>query len=166
MKTSALSLVTGLATLTATLTASVLNEGSRIETTGTPGVFKFTWDGLEGRTYFVQSSDLQLANWFYWPVIEVGDGGRIEYGFTSTESRVFFRLKGSDITTDDPYAADFDGDGIPNGWEIENGLDPFKATDAAELVNGLTNLEIYQASQGIGADPATASPVGLLVYTP
>jgi hypothetical protein len=55
--------------------------------------------------------------------------------------------------TPGPQAAylDSDGDGIPDAWEIANGLDPFNSQDAGldPDDDGLTNLQEYQA----GTDP-------------
>jgi hypothetical protein len=64
------------------------------------------------------------------------------------------------------YDLDYDGDGIPNGWEVEHGLNPYDSADAAQVVGGLTNLQIYQQSLTVGGDPASANALGLLVYTP
>lgn len=66
----------------------------------------------------------------------------------------------------DAYLVDSDLDGMPDGWEIEKGLDPFDATDAALMTGGQTNLQIYQQSQTGGGEPASANPVSLLVYSP
>lgn len=46
---------------------------------------------------------------------------------------------------------DKDNDGMPNQWELQNGLDPDDASDASldHDEDGLTNLEEYQA----GTDP-------------
>ncbi len=46
---------------------------------------------------------------------------------------------------------DIDGDGLPNDWEVANGLNPYNADDVSHDVDfdGLTNLEEYQA----GTDP-------------
>lgn len=41
---------------------------------------------------------------------------------------------------------DTDGDGIPDYWEIENGLNPNDAADGKILVDGYSNLEIYMNS--------------------
>lgn len=48
-------------------------------------------------------------------------------------------------------ACDFDGDGMPDNWELEHGLDPYSANNAPSDYDddGLTNLEEFQA----GTDP-------------
>ena len=50
----------------------------------------------------------------------------------------------------DPNGSDSDSDGMPDGWEVENSLDPL-TDDSVEDPDGdsLTNLEEYQA----GTDP-------------
>lgn len=143
------------------------NEGSVLHLDAGTGAFRFSWNGTTGRTYFIQYSET-LMSWAYLPIIEQGSGESLAYGLTvsSGTSKFFLRLRYTDQPATDPYTADFDGDGIPNGWEIENSLNPFDAADAAQMNGGLTNLQIYQQTQGVGADPATTNSVGLLVYTP
>ena len=48
--------------------------------------------------------------------------------------------------TDEVAVPDTDGDGMPNGWEVQNGLLPFDASDADgdADADGLTNLQEYQ----------------------
>jgi hypothetical protein len=119
------------------LFAQTINEDSRIELTENPGVFKFTWQSQIGRTYFVQSSDENLANWFYLPLIEAGTGGRLEYGFTTNAPRFFFRLRYTDQPAANPQTADFDNDGVSNWDELQAGLDPFKGdTDGDGMIDG------------------------------
>ncbi len=48
------------------------------------------------------------------------------------------------VSTDAPV--DTDGDGIPDSWEKENGLDPNDASDGNAYVSGYTNLERYMNS--------------------
>lgn len=58
----------------------------------------------------------------------------------------------------DPNAADSDGDGLPDGWELDHGLDPLDPDDA-ELDgdgDGLSNLEEFDA----GTDPWRADTDG------
>jgi len=51
----------------------------------------------------------------------------------------------------DPTDPDTDSDGMPDGWEVQYGLDPLNDSDANGDIDGdgFTNLEEYQA----GADP-------------
>jgi PKD repeat protein len=53
----------------------------------------------------------------------------------------------------DVVATDADGDGLPDGWEIANNLDPTSAADATEDDDGdgLTNLDEFAG----GTDPAS-----------
>lgn len=114
-----------LVSLTLPVFGEVINEDSRIEPTTSPEVFKLTWQSTVGRTYFIMSSDDQLANWYYLPVIETGTGDRIEYGFTTNAQRFFLRLRYTDEPTANPYTADFDSDGISNYDELLMGTSPF-----------------------------------------
>jgi len=121
-------------------------------TQGTNDSWNLDWDGVSDRTYFLQWSE-NLIDWYYFPLIESGQGLLIAYGFTSTGERLFLRLRYSDEPVSDPYTADFDGDGLTNweevntymtdpldgdsdndgasdGWEIANGFDPNNASDA------------------------------------
>ena len=69
----------------------------------------------------------------------------------STEEEPFVELNLRLLTS----TGDSDQDGMPNGWEADNGLDPEDPSDAEEDPDGdgLTNLEEYLA----GSDPR-ASP--------
>lgn len=143
-------------------------ERSFIAIDKTTGAWSFNWWGVGARTYFILNSDLQLANWTYWPVIEQGADAPISYGFwlSPQPERLFLRLKYTDQPAVDPFAADFDSDGIPNGWEVEHGLDPFDAADASATSGGFTQLELYQQSLGSAPDPRLQNPSRLAVYSP
>ena len=165
---SVLSLCAAMGLLSAQ-TATDDNAGSRLTTDPETGAFLFSWWGVSGRTYFIQHNPDLLSTWQFWPIIEQGNDETLTYGFTvnAATDRFFLRLRHTDAATGgDPYAADFDADGIPNGWEVEHGLNPFDAADAATFINGLSNLELYQQSLGAGADPTTMNSVGLMVYSP
>lgn len=143
------------------------NEASGLSIDSTSGAWKLSWWGTSGRTYFILHSET-LMSWTFLPVIEQGSAAWMHYGFwlSPTPPRVFFRLRYTDQPSTDPYGDDFDGDGIPNGAELEMNLNPFDAADATYINGGLTNLQIYQQSQDGGGDPAASNAVSLLVYSP
>ncbi len=134
------------------------------------GAFTISFDGVPGRTYFFLYSEDLLQPWGYLPVIESGAGAPISYGLMFSDPpppRLFVRLRHTDQPHGgDPYAADFDGDGIPSGWEVAHGLDPFSANDAAGDTDGdgITNFAEHQA----GTSPLfrDANELGLEIYTP
>ena len=162
------------------------NEGSQITQNPTTGAYTFSWWGRAGRTYFIQQSD-DLINWTYLPVIESGAEQVIQWGFTSTQARFFLRLKYSDIPTNDPFDADFDGDGVSNWDELLQGTDPLVAnvdanglpldwetfygiapgTDPTSMPDGdgLTLLQKYQQGIAPGAkdNPAVKLLVNIIV---
>lgn len=118
-------------------------------TPGSMGTWNADWDGVEDLTYFFQWS-LDLVHWNYAPFMEFGTGLK-SHGMTSSTDKYFIRLfmsEGDDVTTlqdaedadfdydglsnlseiqihsTDPMNWDTDGDGMDDGWEISNGLDP------------------------------------------
>lgn len=64
------------------------------------------------------------------------------------------------------FSVDSDADGLPDWWEIEQGLDKDDPSDAATLVGGETNLQRYNQYVSLQADPTSEAPAGVLVYTP
>jgi hypothetical protein len=72
------------------------------------------------------------------------------FGYTpaSGETRAFFRAEAIDVWS----PGDFDGDGIDDLWELQHGLNPMNAADAA-LPNAtnpsLTNLQYYRGFFGL-----------------
>jgi hypothetical protein len=160
-------------------TASDLNEGSILEHDSENGIFRFKWFGKSGRTYFIQHAEDLMQPWLYVPIIESGDESVKEWGFTSTGDRFFLRLRYSDSPTNNAELADFDGDGIGNLEELQLGTDPFSAADtdgdglpddweiryfgtsaqtssADPDGDGLTNLEEWEAA----TDPTKADTDG------
>lgn len=135
------------------------------------GADKFLrWHGHAGRTYFVQISDPNdhLRSWTWAPIIETGNDEDISYEVDGTADKGFFRLWFTDQPTtnpddDDfdndgltnwdeinlhqtnPLKADTDGDGMPDGWEVLNYLDPLGIWDALWDFDGdgLSNLEEF-----------------------
>jgi hypothetical protein len=111
-------------------TADDPNEGSRLEWDGTNSIYRFSWWGRLGRTYFIQQSEDLVSGFTYIPIIEAGDDSIKEWGFTSTGDKFFLRLKYSDISSSDPWNADFDQDGVSNGEELLLGMDPLASADS------------------------------------
>ncbi len=126
-------------------TADDLNEGTQLEYDATNEIYRYKWWGRTGRTYFIQhTEDLILWNWV--PVVESGDDAVKEWGLTTTADKFFLRLRYTDIPTTDPENDDFDGDTVPNLFEISNGFSPFATTDAN--TNGIPDeWELYNAGK-------------------
>lgn len=117
-----------LAAITATVTVASLRANDPPQqphvafTEGSGGTWNADWEGVDNRTYFTQRS-LDLVNWQFLPVLEYGAGLK-GVGFSNEgASKYFFRLVyiDADWVTSEQEArnADFDGDGIPNWFEVE-----------------------------------------------
>jgi hypothetical protein len=120
-----------------------LNEGTQLEYDSENSIWRFKWWGRTGNTYFLQHSE-DLQTWSWVPVVEPGDDSIKEWGITTTADKFFWRLKFWTGPTSDPEGDDFDGDGLTNLWEVQNGLNPLKADsdgdgmpDGWEVANGL-----------------------------
>ena len=84
-------------------------------------------------------------SWDYAPIIEPGGDEVIDWGFSTSADRLFFRLRHTDVATSDPWTDDFDGDGVPNIAELQQGTDPFSDIDAND--NGTPDdYETFQTS--------------------
>lgn len=121
--------------------------------------FEMSWDGAVGRSYFFMSS-FDLISWSYFPEMKYGVGS-YAYGFSSTADKMFVRLAYVDApwvtTLQEAEDADFDNDGIPNIFELEDvGSDPLDKdsaggdTDADGLNDG---WEDYYFGNLTTADP-------------
>lgn len=144
-------------------------EKSALSCDPATGAWTFAWWGVDARTYFIQYSET-LMSWDFLPVIEQGNAAPSRYGLwlSPPPPRFFLRLLHTDQPHGgDPYAFDFSGGGLPAGWALEHGLNPFDPAEAAKPAGaGLTWLELYQHSLGDGADPTAANAAGLVVFTP
>jgi RHS repeat-associated protein len=143
-----------------------LNSGSQLTYSGTTGSYTFSWWGVAGYTYLIQTSD-DLVNWSYLPIVESGSNAVIEWGLTSTSSNLFLKLEYITVpavsltgTLDGPE----DSNGLPGDWELFHygtlGINP---NAFAPLENGLTNLQCYQ--QGINPPTAANYTIGLTTVT-
>lgn len=123
-----------------------LNEGTKLEYDSVNSIWRFKWWGREGNTYFIQHSD-DLQTWSWVPIVEPGDDSIKEWGFTTTADKFFWRLRYWTGPTTDPEGDDFDGDGVSNLDEVQQGLSPFSPDsdndgmpDGYEIANGLNPL--------------------------
>jgi len=91
--------------------------------------WQLLWPSKPGRTYFPQQSQ-DLVHWQWAPAIIAGDGGPKQWTFPDPQTgHHFVRLRHTDIPTADPENDDFDGDTVPNLFEVQNGFDPFATRD-------------------------------------
>jgi hypothetical protein len=138
-----------------------LNEGAKVEWDAANSIWRLKWWGKAGRTYFIQhSSDLNLP-WEWLPVVEAGDNGLTQGGFTASGGRAFLRLRYSDIPTSDPQGADFDGDGLSNLAEVGQGLNPLSSDSDSD---GLSDLLELASGSNAAAPGQPVGSVGLFVY--
>lgn len=146
-----------------------LNEELTISHDSGTDSFSLSWWGEDQHTYFIQFNPDLTSSWQYVPLIEQGFDDEIAWGFylAGGPGRAFFRLTFTDLPAPDPYLAVFGGDGIPNGWKLENGLDPFADyTGLSPEGSTLTYWDLWQLSIEGANDPTDANVAGLIVYTP
>ncbi len=77
----------------------------------------FSWLGQSGFSYFIQASP-DLLDWTWAPNIEAGIDAPMSYEVDGPTASGFFRLIRTDQTAADLDAADFDGDGFSNAFEL------------------------------------------------
>jgi Bacterial TSP3 repeat len=101
---------------------------------GLEGTYNADWEGVAGRTYFMQFS-MNLVDWQYAPFMHFGDGGH-HRGIHSDSDKFFLRLQYGDFegidNLDAAMYADFDGDGVSNIAEVTFGYDPFQTTSTLD----------------------------------
>ena len=131
--------------------ATALNEGSQLIPVGND-TYEFTWWARAGASYLVDVSD-DLVTWNYIDNVFLGLGGVSApvYFNSANGSRLFARLN------TDPFNTDVDGDGIPDGWEIQYSRNARDPNDALEFApGGITYLQKFQ----LGLDPLEADSDG------
>jgi hypothetical protein len=109
-----------------------------------------SWWGRAGHTYFLQFSS-DLATWYFTPYIAEGDDDVLTFTGPTPENleKIFWRTRSIDLVAADPYAADFDQDGVSNADELTNGTDPLNPdSDGDQVPDG---IEI-----AAGTDPTSA----------
>jgi hypothetical protein len=103
-----------------------------------------SWQGVVGRTYFMQRS-ADLIHWSYAPVIDFGEGLH-NHTLTKASPQGFFRLLLNDDLAITSLAAaqsaDFDGDGLSNLFEITFGYNPYQATSTASGPDALQDPDL------------------------
>lgn len=161
MKSSSLNVIAITLTLMCCVRASEPAPQPQVSFTPSgSNIWDISWDGVSGRTYFIQWS-LDLLDWDYAPVVDFGTDPDIFGTGTGGASKYFVRLKYADYDwVDDRTSAeeaDFDGDGIPNVFEVETvGSDPLDKNSAGGDSDGdgmADGWELYHFG-GLGtADP-------------
>jgi YD repeat-containing protein len=138
-------------------------------TQGSGTTWNADWTGVTGRTYFAQGS-VDLVNWVILPMLEFGTGLKGAGIDTDGADKYFYRLKYIDadwVTTEqEARDADYDGDGIPNWFEVEEIFsDPLDKNSAGgdSNSNGLPDgWELYYfGALGVANSSAILQPDGL-----
>lgn len=156
-----------LAILGSLVTIALADQPPPPDVTHTPGGCTMAWPGAAGKSYFMMAST-DLQEWVYFPEMEYGIGS-YSYSFTCSSDKMFVRLAVVDApwvtSLQEAKDADFDGDGIPNIFELETaGSDPLDRdsaggdTDADGLNDG---WELYFFGNLNTADPNAVGGDGL-----
>jgi hypothetical protein len=118
-------------------TSGFANQDLAYESVPPPGGGgNLVWSGRPGRTYFVLASE-DLHRWIYLKTIQAGSGTTLTMPVQSDGPALFFRLRFTELPSTNPSGDDFDGDGLSNADELENGTDPFNPdTDGDGIPDG------------------------------
>jgi YD repeat-containing protein len=102
----------------------------------------------------VDPAELKITSYTYDQLSQIvgaayADGSVITYAYDAAGNR-------TNLTVVAGTLADSDADGIPDSWELSNGLNPYDPTDASADPDGdgLTNLQEYRAETN-PHDPAS-----------
>jgi YD repeat-containing protein len=117
------------------------------------------WTGVAQRTYFIEQS-VDLVNWSYAPIVEFGSGAKNSAVANQSAPKFFVRLRYVDVpwitTLQQARDADFDGDGVPNYFEVESLVtSPLQKNLADGDADGLLDgWEIFYFGNLTTANPA------------
>ena len=89
-----------------------------------PGGYSLQWDGVTGRTYFIQYST-DMVSWSFIPEVEWGEND-YDYGVAFSSGKLYFKLIYTDAVSADPENEDFDGDYLPSLFEVNHNLNPLE----------------------------------------
>jgi len=172
-------------TVSEDLTANAVAPPQSLQITNIDGTaVSFDWGTVTGAvlyTLYIFDNDLDLIYSFHTPVSEY----QLAEGFLKSNQTYRWRVQarrelfgnnvdnvsGTPANYEDAISfsiglVDSDGDGMPDPWEIANGLNP--AVDDADLNpdgDSLTNLEEFQRGSNPNVYDATVDD-GLLLYYP
>jgi hypothetical protein len=138
-------------------------------TQGSAGTWNANWSGESGRTYFLEWST-DLSKWNSTPFIEFGAGAKSYAMPTQGAARLFVKLHYVDdpavTTLQQAQAADFDGDGMPNLWELTYGLNPTNHKDALEDLDGDRIPNVYEFVSNTLPSLSTSIPATHITIDP
>lgn len=132
----------------------------------TNGGVTITWESCSDHIYGVFSAGDLTTNtlWIGQAAMWGGDGTTSWTDSTTTGvTNRFYKVVRM------PPDGDFDGDGMPNGWEVDHGLNPLDMSDASGNPDSdcFNNLSEYQnATDPLTSDPATTITLGVVYLGP
>jgi len=136
-------------------TASSPNAGSVIASNGS-NQYTLSWWAQPNLYYLIQQSP-DLANWQFLPMIDAGSGGLLSYGFNTTASKLFFRLKAES----NPFATFSNGTSEPDGYLALNSMGPGGTTYLQQFLQngpGKTGAPNRLGNGGNSTQPLTYTP--------
>ena len=133
------------------------------------GTFNADWEGVAGRTYFMEFST-NLIDWHFAPFIDFGDGPQSR-GIQSNSDKFFLRLAYDNFaginSLDDAMNADLDGDGLSNIFEVTHGYSPFDVESTADGLDASVDPDLdglgNAAEHAAGTDPMSKDNALLLL---